>query len=213
MAALIYVIFESEEIQEMIFNKLQDIGFLLRKMDGQLEKIRKEQRNLFINIQFFSSVQQIDYIFFERVVNQLNNLIKELGKSGKPQLAEAFEYIISKAVENNEWVSNNGEFYTPKELVKTMISLADIKDNMAIYNPASDMGEFIVESAKNRMVYIFGQESDTSNFNICISNLWLHDIVDKRMTQEEESLQLVDLAVANPPFVENSKRRNESSLL
>jgi len=63
------------------------------------------------------------------------------------------------------------------------------------------------------MVYIFGQESDTSNFNICISNLWLHDIVDKRMTQEEESLQLVDLAVANPPFVENSKRRNESSLL
>ncbi len=214
MAALIYAIFESEEIQEMIFNKLQDIGFLLRKMDGQLEVIRKkqEQKKLFINIQFFSSIQQTDYIFFERVVNQLNNLIKELGKSGKTKLAEAFEYVIRKAVEKKELISKNGEFYTPKEVVKTVIKLADIKDEMAIYNPVSNMGEFIVEGAKNEKVYIFGQESDTRNFNICTTNLWLHNIIDKRMTQEEEELQLVDLAVANPPFVENSKKRVERLL-
>ena len=111
-----------------------------------------------------------------------------------------------KAAQNNEISFNNKEYYTPKGLVKTMVNLLNIKDGMAIYNPACGTGNFITESAKQANIYAFGEENNISNYNICITNLWLHDIYNKRIkVNSNEKFQEVDIAIANPPFVDDNK--------
>ena len=110
------------------------------------------------------------------------------------------------AAENNDLKLQNGEFYTPKAIINTMVNLLPIKDNMAIYNPASGSGDFIVESAKKAKIYAFGEETNINNYNICMTNLWLHDIYNKRIQENiGENFRLADVAVGNPPFAGDSR--------
>ncbi len=69
-----------------------------------------------------------------------------------------------------------------------------------------ERGNFIVESAKKGPIYAFGEENNARNYNICMTNLYLHDIFNKRIKEENgEKFQLVDLAIANPPFVSSMR--------
>ena len=77
---------------------------------------------------------------------------------------------------------------------------------MAIYNPASGSGDFIVESAKKAKIYAFGEETNINNYNICMTNLWIHDIYNKRIQENiGENFRLADVAVGNPPFAGDSR--------
>ena len=106
----------------------------------------------------------------------MEELVKNTQEYGKKLIAEAFEDAITKAAKNNEISFQNTEYYTPNEIVKTMIDLLPIRNNSSIYNPACGVGNFIVESAKLGSIYAFGDESNISNYNICMTNLWLHNI-------------------------------------
>lgn len=209
LAALIYTMYENcEQLQHILPHILESNMLLVKELDRQLEKIRdkeKEQR-LFRNIKFSEVIRIQDFEIFKVIITELNDLIVKIEKKDKSKIAEAFEYCIMKAASRNERISKNGEYYTPKGLVKLMVEIADIKDNMAIYNPASGTGEFIVESAKYGEIYAFGEENDNSNYNICQTNLWLHEIKNKRIVEEQEiKVPKVDLAIANPPFVDYAR--------
>lgn len=212
MSALIYAIYESTEIwKEQLEIRFEDIEYIIEHIDNKLYQIRQKEKaeKLFTNIKFKETIDAQDYKTFQEVITELNNMIiklKDEKQEGKLKLAEAFEYIIMKAAQNNEISLNNTQYYTPKGLIKTIVKLLDIKDNMAIYNPACGTGNFITQSAKSRKIYVFGEETDINNYNICITNLWLHDIYNRRIKESrKEKFPLVDIALANPPFVDKSK--------
>lgn len=206
MAALIYVMYEDyEQLRNILHHVLEDSELLMKEVDRQLQRIKEKQQEerIFRNIGFYEVINRQNFEIFRVIVAELNDLIIKVGKEGKAKIAEAFEYCIMKAASRNERFSKNGEYYTPKGLVKLMVEIADIKDNMAIYNPACATGEFIIESAKRGKIYAFGEENDSSNYNICQTNLWLHEIENKRIEEEQEAeIPKVDLAIANPPFVD-----------
>lgn len=209
ISALIYAIYESkiytknkEYIQQL------DILYIINTIDYILNKIieKERSRNLFINIRFNEIINER----LKEVITEICELMSKIDKlegDTKSILAEAFEYLIMKSASNGEISFKKGEFYTPKGLVKTMVKLLDIKPNMSIYNPSTGTGNFIIESAKYcKEIYVFGEEENISNYNICITNLWLHNIYNKRIKEnKEEKIQLVDRAIANPPFVQDSE--------
>ncbi len=213
ISALIYVLYKNKEyLNQKIDYAKENIKEILNWIDKELNNIRLEEKSfiLFINIHFYKIMDLNDYKIFITIILKLSKLIKNLDnlvENSKKILAEAFEYIIMIASQENEISNSDGEFYTPKGIVKTMVKIADIKNGMAIYNPASGTGNFITESAKQAKIYSFGEESSLANYNICVTNLWLHDIYDKRIGIEyEEKVKLVDLAIGNPPFVERSQK-------
>lgn len=211
MSALIYVIYENrEDFKNILKNGIENMNDILQEIDNILYFIRtkEESERLFINLRFTETINREDYIIFKEVLDRLSKLIikiENLVDNSKKILAQAFEYIIMIAAQNNEISIKNGEFYTPQIIVQTMVKLLDIKPNMAIYNPACGTGNFITESAKCcSEIFAFGEETDISKYNICITNLWLHDIYNTRIKEHsEEPIQIIDLAIGNPPFVDN----------
>ena len=143
----------------------------------------------------------------------MEELVKNTQEYGKKLIAEAFEDVITKAAKNNEISFQNTEYYTPNEIVKTMIDLLSIRNNSSIYNPACGVGNFIVESAKLGSIYAFGDESNISNYNICMTNLWLHNIKNKRIDNIKiDKMPKVDYVVANPPFAINNMQKGDKEL-
>ena len=143
----------------------------------------------------------------------MEELVKNTQEYGKKLIAEAFEDAITKAAKNNEISFQNTEYYTPNEIVKTMIDLLPIRNNSSIYNPACGVGNFIVESAKLGSIYAFGDESNISNYNICMTNLWLHNIENKRIDNIKiDKMPKVDYVVANPPFAINNMQKGDKEL-
>ena len=143
----------------------------------------------------------------------MEELVKNTQEYGKKLIAEAFEDAITKAAKNNEISFQNTEYYTPNEIVKTMIDLLPIRNNSSIYNPACGVGNFIVESAKLGSIYAFGDESNISNYNICMTNLWLHNIENKRIDNIKiDKMPKVDYVVANPPFAINNMQKGDKKL-
>lgn len=208
-SALIYIVtydVEENSIKDLQFS-MEDRIFLINQIDYKIENIRKKEnsKKLFINIKFEEIIIDTDnFLILKQVIIQLLELIlklKELETNGKKMIAEAFEYVIMRAAKNNELPLKNGEFYTSKGLIKSMVNLLDIKDKMAVYNPACGTGNFLTASAKVANIYAFGEESSIYNYNICMTNLWLHEIYNKRIKEDEmEQFQKADIAIANPPF-------------
>lgn len=207
LSALIYAIYEIEKEPQNFLNT-EYLMYTVQILDEQLYKIRKREKTekLFINIRFREVIKTENYEDFKYVINEIQEIIRN---SKKEILAIAFEDTILEAVENNEISFENTEYYTPQEIVKIMIELLKIKENSSIYNPACGTGNFIVECAKIGNIYAFGEEANISNYNICITNLWLHDITNKRIKENEsERMPKVDFAIANPPFALEKTEKN-----
>lgn len=206
LGALIYAMtFDRKDFNNFRTGNGLKIVHIIYKIDEKFKDIREMElsRRLFNNISFVQAVREEDYITFEGVVNKLNDLIREvyLIKDEQAKFAEAFEYVIMKAAENNEIPNMNNEFYTPNEIISTMIGLLTVNKNDAIYNPACGTGNFFTQVAKNCNIYAFGNEENISNYNICITNLWLHKVYGKRIKESiEANKQFADIAIANPPF-------------
>lgn len=221
LSALLYIVYEyKSEFQEMKQYKIGEK--LLEKLQSKLEEIRKKEKSakLFHNIDFDKRLTAEEKSTVREVVQGLIELIikiEKIEKKSKVVLAEAFEYVIMKAEQERGVPSADEEIYTPKGVVKTLVKLLAIQEKQAIFNPTCGTGNFIVEAVKSientkkSEVYIFGETTSIRNYNICMTNLWLHDIYHKRIKQEEEeAFPLFDIILGNPPFSEEKSNRIRS---
>ena len=214
ISALIYIMYENKrELERWL--EFENIKNIVQIFDEKIYEISSKEKSskLFLNIKFNEIINKDNSIIFKKVIIQLAKLILEvdnLSEDGKHILAKAFEYIIMKEAQDGETSLRNGIYYTPKALIESMVILLDIKKNMGVYNPACGSGNFIIESARNADIIAFGDEINITNYNICNTNLWLHNIYNKRIKENnKEEFQLVDIAIGNPPFVSN----NEDSVI
>lgn len=216
ISALIYALYYNSYYNLLEESESLEIINVFSLINTNLSKIREKEKSkiLFININFYEVIQISEYETFKKIIGKLVSLmgkIDKLVKNGKEVLANAFEYIIENDSKKNKVYYNNMEtFYTPKELVKLMVNLSGIEKGAVLYNPASGTGDFIVESARQEEIYAFGEEKNINKYNICITNLWLHNISNKRIDVEHEKRSdFFDFAIANPPFVEKDSNINE----
>jgi len=131
-------------------------------------------------------------------------------------VGDAFEELIGTAFRGGE-----GQFFTPRNVVKMMIEVLDPKDNSLIIDPACGSGGFLANLSlylkkKNRKNYkIFGIDKD--NFLSRLANAYLSilgeenfDIFCENSLEEKKNwstqttkninFNTFDIVLTNPPF-------------
>lgn len=129
-------------------------------------------------------------------------------------MGDAYEYLIKKFADMQK--KNAGEFYTPREIVKMMVSLLEPKPGETVYDPACGTGGMLIEAVRqmdnSKLAYgkLYGQEKNLSTSAIARMNLYLHGAKDFRIAQGDtlrepaflagNTLRSFDCVLANPPY-------------
>ena len=146
--------------------------------------------------------------------------IDALDMNNRDTMGDVYEYVLGKMAASG----NNGQFRTPRHIIRMMVELMQPTLTDTICDPAMGSAGFIVESAKyirekysreilqakNHMHYksdmFHGFDTDATMLRIGAMNLMLHG-VDNPDVKYQDSLStdntdenLYSLCLANPPF-------------
>lgn len=134
----------------------------------------------------------------------------------KDILGNAYEYLIKEFADQGG--TKGGEFYTPEQVVKTLVSIVKPKEGESVYDPTSGSGGMLIHSThyieehggNPKNVSLNGQEINLSTWSICKMNMLFHDAIGadikKGDTIREPKhtnggvLKTFDVVLANPPF-------------
>lgn len=146
--------------------------------------------------------------------------IQNLDMTDRDTMGDVYEYILGKMAASG----NNGQFRTPRHIIRMMVDLMQPKVDWEICDPAMGSAGFIVEAAKyvqehyrtelmkksnmeHYKTHMFhGFDTDTTMLRIGAMNLMLHgvDAPDVKwqdsLSPENEDSDCYDLILANPPF-------------
>ncbi len=146
--------------------------------------------------------------------------IQNLDMTDRDTMGDVYEYILGKMAASG----NNGQFRTPRHIIRMMVELMQPQVDWEICDPAMGSAGFIVEAAKyvqdhhraelmkkaNMQHYktqmFHGFDTDTTMLRIGAMNLMLHgvDAPDVKwqdsLSPENEDADCYDLILANPPF-------------
>lgn len=135
-------------------------------------------------------------------------------------LGAAYEYLIKYFADSAG--KKAGEFYTPAEVVRTMVEIVEPQAGMSIYDPTVGSGGMLIQSrdyinecgGDPRDLSLFGQDNIGTTWSICKMNMLLHGISHADIRQEDTirrpqhkdengELKRYDRVLANPPFSQN----------
>jgi len=177
----------------------------------------------------------LKHINFNRKIGQrtldddtLANFVQNFEKI--PLRDENFEFpdLLGAAYESLiKWFADSagkkaGEFYTPADVVRTLVEIVDPQPHMSIYDPTCGSGGMLIQTrdyirecgGDPRDLSLFGQESIGTTWSICKMNMLLHGIAHADIRQEDTirrpqhkadstELKRYDRVLANPPFSQN----------
>lgn len=147
-------------------------------------------------------------------------------ESGHDILGDVYEYLIGQFAANAG--KKGGEFYTPHEVSQILAKLVtndvpDSNDQFHVYDPTMGSGSLLLTVQKELpngtdigRVDFYGQELNTTTYNISRMNLMMHGVNYQNMNlrcgdtlsadwpfDEKDGIQLpvrFDAVVANPPY-------------
>lgn len=163
----------------------------------------------------------------------LNNIVKLVddieykGDEGKDILGEIYEYLIGQFAASAG--KKGGEFYTPHQVSKILAKLVtnDLKESdqtFTVYDPTMGSGSLLLTvrqelpgGNKAGAIKFYGQELNTTTYNLARMNLMMHDVSFNNMTlNNADTLESdwpdgidtkgvdhprsFDAVVANPPY-------------
>lgn len=146
--------------------------------------------------------------------------------SGHDVLGDVYEYLIGQFAANAG--KKGGEFYTPHEVSQILAKIVTVdahrsQEQFRVYDPAMGSGSLLLTVQKELpggeregSVEFFGQELNTTTYNLARMNLMMHDVNYRNMNlrradtldadwpyDEKEGIQIprkFDAVVANPPY-------------
>jgi type I restriction enzyme M protein len=139
-------------------------------------------------------------------------------------LGAAYEYLIKYFADSAG--KKGGEFYTPGQVVRLLVSLLKPAEGMEIYDPTVGSGGMLIQSLQyveeqgqnSRNLALYGQESNPTTWIICRMNMILHNIssanIEDGDTLEDPKIldggtwRKFDIVIANPPFSQNYSKKN-----
>ena len=135
-------------------------------------------------------------------------------------LGAAYEYLIKFFADSAG--KKAGEFYTPADVVRTLVEIVDPQAGTSIYDPTCGSGGMLIQTrdyiqecgGDPRDLSLYGQESIGTTWSICKMNMLLHGIPHADIRQEDTirrpqhkaengELKRYDRVLANPPFSQN----------
>ena len=144
-------------------------------------------------------------LILSKVVDCLDEIYALMGKTNEADIrGDVYEYLLSKI----STAGRNGQFRTPRHIIKMMVELMDPKPGETICDPAC--GNEILMNKENRDHYMnhmfYGFDMDRTMLRIGAMNMMTHG-VESPFIEYRDSLsdQNIDndkysLILANPPF-------------
>ena len=155
-----------------------------------------------------------------RILTKIVDDIDGLDMNNRDAMGDVYEYILGKMAASG----NNGQFRTPRHIIRMMVELMQPALTDKICDPAMGSAGFIVESAKyikekyehdlldranadhfkNNMFY--GYDTDQTMLRIGAMNLMLHDVDNPNisyldsLSNDNTDVDKYTLCLANPPF-------------
>jgi type I restriction enzyme M protein len=139
-------------------------------------------------------------------------------------LGAAYEWLIKFFADSAG--KKAGEFYTPAEVVRICVEIADPQPNMSVYDPTVGSGGMLIQSRDYlrecghdpRNLALYGQEKMGTTWSICKMNMLLNGISHADIRQEDtlknpahmdegNELRRFDRVLANPPFSQNYSKK------
>ncbi len=204
------------------WSKLKDLTLNIGpELDKAFKAIEDEPKNA----ELTGVLTTANYNDKERVpdkkLSQLLILFSELplaneNLESKDILGNAYEYLVKKFADQGG--TKGGEFYTPEQVVKTLVGIVKPKEGESIYDPTTGSGGMLIHSThyieehggNPKNVSLNGQEINLSTWAICKMNMLFHDAtgaeIKKGDTIREPKhtnggvLKTFDVVLANPPF-------------
>lgn len=155
-----------------------------------------------------------------RVLTKVIDGLSALDLNNKDIMGDVYEYLLAKIASSG----TNGQFRTPRHIIKMMVDLMKPTLNDTIVDPAMGSAGFIVESAKyimnnysqellkkeNQEKYIStmfsGFDTDQTMLRIGAMNMMLHGVDNPNikyqdsLSDENSESDKYSLILANPPF-------------
>lgn len=134
-------------------------------------------------------------------------------------MGDAYEYLIKQFADATK--KKAGEFYTPRSVVRLMVSILDPQEGETVYDPACGTGGMLlaaVEYVRDRggdprtfFGKLYGQEKNLTTSSAARMNLLMHGVEDFTIergdtlrspvfTNPSGGLATFDVVIANPPF-------------
>lgn len=156
-----------------------------------------------------------------RLLTLVVDLISEINMKDRDTKGDVYEYLLSKIASAGQ----NGQFRTPRHIIKMMVALMDPKINETICDPAAGTcgflvvaGEYVREKYEKELFkdearehfqndMFMGTEFDATMIRIGAMNMLLHGIENAKL-QDVDALseantsftEKCSLVLANPPF-------------
>ncbi len=215
-----YYTIEPDLTYVKLMQRIHSNEFLLEELDQAFRNIEQsniEFENLFADVDLMSrrlgATPQKRNETISAVMKELEglNLAEE-----KDNLGDAYEYLIGNFA--SESGKKAGEFYTPQPVSNLMTQIAVLdkedKHGLSVYDPAMGSGSLLLNAKKyvNKpdTIEYFGQEINTSTYNLARMNMMLHGVSNPRQhlnngdtldadwpTDEPTNF---DLVLMNPPY-------------
>lgn len=206
---------------EYLYNKRNEdnIGEIINKALETITTLNGVKLlNLFAGVDFNSEVvfgkKKEKNAILKTLLSDFNNEDIDLRPSKIGNLdviGNAYEYLIARFAGDSG--KKGGEFYTPAEVSTLLAKLVEPKEDDRIYDPACGSGSLLLKASKevkDKKVSVYGQESNSSTYNLCRMNMFLHGVNDAHIEWgdtlanplhlEHDDLMKFDVIVSNPPF-------------
>jgi type I restriction enzyme M protein len=214
-----------QEINDGVLHLKKDVGDHLNKALEALEEANPDKlTGVLTSVNFNRTIgKSKNALNDEKLIEFITHFNKVILTDDRFEfpdiLGAAYEYLIKYFADSAG--KKGGEFYTPNEVVKLMVSILEPEKEAAIYDPTCGSGGMLIE-AKNYVqarygdasrLSFAGQELNGTTWSLCKMNMLFHDIFDAEILQgdtiadplhvDNGELKNFDIVIANPPFSNN----------
>ena len=214
-----------QTINDGILHLKKDVGDALNKALEALEEANPDKlTGVLTNVNFNRTIGKSKNVLNDakliEFITHFNKVVLTDDRFEFPDiLGAAYEYLIKYFADSAG--KKGGEFYTPNEVVKLLVTILEPAKDAHIYDPTCGSGGMLIE-AKNYVearygdasnLYFSGQENNGTTWSLCKMNMLFHDIFDAEILQgdtiadpqhiDNGELKNFDIVIANPPFSNN----------
>ena len=193
-----------------------DIGAELNKATETIEEHNPSLEGVLVSIDFNIKNKLSDKKLQDLLSHFSRHRLRNADFADADLMGGAYEYLIKQFADSAG--KKGGEFYTPTEVVKLLVSLLKPRAGMKIYDPTVGSGGMLV-TTRNYLIdhgenpsnlSLYGQEMNLNTWAICKMNMFLHGVFNADIRKGDTlgdpqhisggALQSFDRVIANPPF-------------
>ena len=193
-----------------------DIGAELNKATETIEEHNPSLEGVLVSIDFNIKNKLSDSKLQDLLSHFSRHRLRNEDFVDADLMGGAYEYLIKQFADSAG--KKGGEFYTPTEVVKLLVSLLKPRAGMKIYDPTVGSGgmlvttrHYLIDHGENPSnLSLYGQEMNLNTWAICKMNMFLHGVFNADIRKGDTlrdpqhisggELQSFDRVIANPPF-------------